>query len=98
MQNVIRVVGAVVIGLIIGRFSGLVFTVLIISVSLLLGLVLRIVAHERSTGASQAARIALALGISVLAGWLIGVFGIIGGLLALVLIAVALVVAGVEIS
>ena len=98
MQNTLRIVGAVAIGLVIGRFSGLIFTLLIMTGALLVGLVLRIIAHERSSGVSQTARIALAVGIAVLAGQLIGWFGIVGGILALVLIGVALVVAGAEVA
>jgi len=98
VQNTLRVVGAVAIGLIIGRFSGLIFMLLIMTGALLVGLVLRVMAHERSTGTSQAARMALALGIAVLAGRLIGWFGIVGGILALVLIGVALVMFGAEIA
>jgi hypothetical protein len=98
VQNTLRVVGAVAIGLIIGRFSGLIFMLLIMTGSILVGLALRVMAHERSKKTSQAARVAIGLGIAVLAGRLIGWFGIIGGLLALILIGVALVIAGAEIG
>ncbi|MDG2261225.1 MAG: hypothetical protein P8N50_02695 [Actinomycetota bacterium] len=98
VQNTLRIVGTVAIGLVIGRFSGLVFVLLIMTGGLLTGLVLRVMAQERSTGASQTARIAIALGIAVLAGRLIGWFGIIGGFLALILIGVALVLAGAGIT
>lgn len=98
MQNALRVVGAIAVGLVVGRFSGLVFMLLVMTGSLLVGLILRVIAHERDTGVSRTARLALALGIATLAGRLIGWFGVVGGLLALVLIAVALVFAGADIA
>jgi len=89
---------AVAIGLIVGRWGGLVITLLVVSAGLLVGLVLRIVAHERNTSVATMARVALAFAIATLAGRLIGWFGIIGGLIALVLLGVALVAAGADIT
>jgi len=98
VQNTIRVVVAVAVGLIVGRWGGLVIMLLAMSTGLLVGLVLRIVAHERNTTVSMIARVAFAFGVATLAGRLIGWFGVIGGLLALVLIGVALVAAGADIA
>ena len=97
IKNPLRIVTAVAIGLVIGRFSGIVFMLLIMTTALLVALVARIIAQERHRTVGLVAKIAFALGIGVLAGRLIGWFGIVGGLLALVLIAVGLVVAGADI-
>lgn len=98
MNNTLRIVLGVAIGLVVGRFSSLIVMVLIMTSALLVGLIAQVVAHERSTGPSQLARLSVGLGIAVLAGRLMGWFGIIGGLVALVLIAVALVMTGADIA
>lgn len=94
MNKVPRVAAAVAIGVAIGLITSLVFTMLVIAVSLLVALITRVLSQERSRPVGETPKLALGLGIGALAGQLISWFGLIGGVAALVLLAILFLAAG----
>lgn len=94
VKQIPRVATAAAIGIAIGLLSSLVFTMLVIAVALLVALVTRVAAQETDRNTGPIPQLALAVGIGTLAGRLIGWFGIIGGVAALVLLVVVFFAAG----
>ncbi len=91
----VRQIGIVVaVGVGLGLLAPLVFTMLVVAVSLLVALVTRVAAQERTKSVGALPKLALGLAMGSLAGQLISWFGIIGGLAALVLLFVVFVAAG----
>jgi len=94
VNRVVPIATAAAIGLVLGRFTGSLFALLLVAVGFLVALVLRVVSQERQQSSSGAAKLAFGLAIGALAGRLMAWFGIIGGAAALVLLIVGLVAVG----
>lgn len=94
MQRVVRLASTAAVGLILGRFTSVIFVLFLASAAFLVAVFLRVKNQEGRQVNSSIAGMSLVFGVALVTGRLMAWFGIIGGAAALVLLLIALVAAG----
>ena len=94
VNRVVVLASAAAAGLVLGRFTNLLFAGFLVTAALLVATITRVATQERSNTRSAITPVAFVFGIAVLTGRLMAWFGLIGGAAALVLLFVALFAAG----
>lgn len=94
VNRVVVLASAAAAGLVIGRFSGVLFVAFLATAAFLVAVGTRVVSQERTQQRSRVTGVAFVLGVGLVAGKLMDWFGLFGGTAALVLLFVALFAAG----
>lgn len=94
MNRVVALACAAAVGLVLGRFSGVLFVAFLATAAFLVAVGTRVVTQERTQQRSRVTGLAFVFGTAVVTGKLMAWFGLFGGIIVLLLLFVALFAAG----